>query len=56
MTSKVTYLGDLRTRQHIQSGNDSSDAPVDNKRKRGVFSPTDTVATLWQLCMMTIME
>ena len=57
MTSKVTYLGDLRTSSiHIQSGAEIlSDAPVDNNGKGEAFSPTDSVANALATCMMTIM-
>ena len=57
MTSKVTYLGDLRTSSiHLQSGNEIiSDAPVDNNGKGEAFSPTDTVANALASCMFTIM-
>lgn len=57
MTSKVTYLGDLRTSSvHLQSGTEIlSDAPVDNNGKGEAFSPTDTVANALASCMMTIM-
>ncbi len=56
-TSKVTYLGDLRTSSiHIQSGTEIiSDAPLDNNGKGEAFSPTDTVANGLASCMMTIM-
>ncbi len=57
MTSKVTYLGDLRTSSiHVQSGTEIiSDAPLDNNGKGEAFSPTDTVANALASCMMTIM-
>ena len=57
MTSKVTYLGDLRTASiHLQSGTEIiSDAPLDNNGKGEAFSPTDTVANALASCMMTIM-
>ena len=57
MTSKVTYLGDLRTSSiHSQSGTEIiSDAPMDNKGKGEAFSPTDTVANALASCMMTVM-
>ncbi|HET8854860.1 MAG TPA: OsmC family protein [Salinimicrobium sp.] len=57
MTSKVTYLGDLRIKcRHIRSGSEIiTDAPVDNQGKGESFSPTDTVATALASCMMTIM-
>lgn len=57
MTSKVTYLGDLRTSSiHLQSGNEIiSDAPLDNNGKGEAFSPTDTVANALASCMMTVM-
>ena len=57
MTSKVTYLGDLRTSSiHLQSGSEIiSDAPVDNNGKGEAFSPTDTVANGLASCMMTVM-
>jgi uncharacterized OsmC-like protein len=57
MTSKVTYLGDLRTSSvHLQSGSEIiSDAPIDNSGKGEAFSPTDSVANALATCMMTIM-
>lgn len=57
MTSRVTYLGDLRTScEHLQSNNVFiTDAPVDNEGKGEAFSPTDTVATALASCMFTIM-
>ncbi len=57
MTSKVQYLGDLRTEcEHLQSGNKMiTDAPLDNHGKGEAFSPTDTVATALATCMFTIM-
>jgi uncharacterized OsmC-like protein len=57
MTSKVTYLGDLRTKSiHVQSGSEIiSDAPIDNNGKGEAFSPTDTVANALASCMMTIL-
>ncbi len=56
-TSKVTYLGDLRTSSiHVQSGTEIiSDAPVDNNGKGEAFSPTDTVANGLATCMLTVM-
>ena len=57
MTSKITYLGDLRTTStHIQSGTEIlSDAPIDNNGKGEAFSPTDLVANALGSCMFTIM-
>ena len=57
MTSKVTYLGDLRTASiHLQSGSEIiSDAPLDNNGKGEAFSPTDTVANALASCMFTVM-
>jgi uncharacterized OsmC-like protein len=57
MTSKVTYLGDLRTKSiHVQSASEIiSDAPIDNNGKGEAFSPTDTVANALASCMFTIM-
>lgn len=57
MTSRVTYLGNLRTEcEHLASGNEFiTDAPVDNEGKGEAFSPTDTVATALASCMFTIM-
>ena len=57
MTSKITYLGDLRTSSiHLQSGTEIiSDAPIDNKGKGEAFSPTDMLANSLGSCMMTIM-
>lgn len=56
MTSKVTYLGDLRTEcVHLKSNAKFiTDAPVDNEGKGEAFSPTDTVATALASCMLTI--
>jgi putative redox protein len=57
MTSKVTYLGELRTSSiHIQSGSEIiSDAPTDNQGRGEAFSPTDTLANGLASCMMTVM-
>ena len=57
MTSKVNYLGDLRTSAiHIPSDkNIITDAPIDNQGKGEAFSPTDTVATALASCLLTIM-
>lgn len=57
MTSKVTYLGELRTElTHIQSGERViTDAPVDNKGKGSAFSPTDLAATSLATCAITTM-
>ena len=57
MTSKITYLGNLRTESvHLQSGAAIlSDAPVDNQGMGAAFSPTDMVANALGSCMMTIM-
>lgn len=57
MTSKITYLGDLRTScEHLQSGTTIlTDAPTDNHGKGEAFSPTDLVATSLGSCMISIM-
>jgi uncharacterized OsmC-like protein len=57
MTSKITYLGQLRTESvHLQSGATIlSDAPKDNQGQGAAFSPTDLVANALGSCMMTIM-
>ncbi|MFM7662757.1 MAG: OsmC family protein [Bacteroidota bacterium] len=57
MTSKINYLGNLRTEcEHLASGTKiATDAPVDNKGKGEFFSPTDLVATAIGSCALTIM-
>ena len=57
MTSKVEYLGELRTSAiHLQSGNIiSTDAPKDNHGKGEAFSPTDLVAPALGSCMLSVM-
>lgn len=57
MTSKITYLGGLRTTcEHLQSGNTIiTDAPTDNHGKGEAYSPTDLVATSLGSCMISIM-
>jgi uncharacterized OsmC-like protein len=57
MTSKITYVGDLRTVSvHLQSGTEIlSDAPTDNHGKGEAFSPTDLVANSLGTCMVSIM-
>ncbi|WP_299335878.1 OsmC family protein [uncultured Psychroserpens sp.] len=57
MTSKVTYLGNLRTESvHLKSNNSYlTDAPTDNNGKGEAFSPTDTVTTGLASCMITVM-
>jgi uncharacterized OsmC-like protein len=56
-TSKITYLGDLRTEAiHLQSGSKIiTDAPTDNHGKGEAFSPTDLTATSLGTCMLTTM-
>jgi len=57
MTSKITYLGELRTTSvHLQSGTEIlSDAPTDNHGRGEAFSPTDLVANALGSCMISIM-
>ncbi len=57
MTSKVTYLGELRTSSvHLQSGIEIlSDAPTDNHGRGEAFSPTDLLANALGSCMVSIM-
>jgi len=55
MTSKITYIGDLRcSAEHLQSGTIiESDAPTDNHGKGEKFSPTDMCATSLAECALT---
>ncbi|MFC7346415.1 OsmC family protein [Chryseobacterium zhengzhouense] len=55
MTSKITYIGDLRcSAEHLQSGTIiESDAPTDNHGKGEKFSPTDLFATSLAECALT---
>ena len=55
-TSKIEYLGDLRTKSiHLASGKEIiTDAPTDNNGKGEFFSPTDLVAVSYVSCMLTI--
>ena len=57
ITSKVTYLGELRTEAtHLQSNTSIyTDAPKYNHGKGEMFSPTDLVATALASCMISIM-
>ncbi len=57
MTSKITYLGELRTSSvHLQSGTEIlSDVPTDNHGKGEAFSPTDLLANALGSCMISIM-
>ena len=56
-TSKITYLGNLRTEAvHLKSGEKFiTDAPTDNNGKGEAFSPTDLMSTSLGSCMLTIM-
>lgn len=55
-TSKVIYLGDLRTSAiHLGSNNSIiTDAPIDNHGKGEAFSPTDLTVTSLGACLMTV--
>lgn len=57
MTSKINYLGNLRTECiHIASGQSIiTDAPIDNNGRGEAFSPTDLTATSLGTCLITIM-
>ncbi|MEX1188740.1 MAG: OsmC family protein [Bacteroidia bacterium] len=57
ITISSEYLGNLRTKQtHNASGSSfMTDAPLDNKGKGELFSPTDTVCAALSSCMMTLM-
>ena len=55
MTSKVAYLGELRTEcTHILSGQTFiTDAPPDNQGRGEAISPTDMTATSLAACILT---
>lgn len=57
MTSEVVYKGELSTECiHLKSGSTiNTDAPLDNKGKGSLFSPTDLMATSLASCMITVM-
>ena len=57
MTSKVKYLGELRTQcTHVASEKSIiTDAPIDNNGKGEKFSPTDLFCSSLGSCMLTIM-
>ncbi len=57
MTASFEYKGNLRTEcVHLKSGSIiQTDAPVDNKGKGMLFSPTDLLATSLVSCMITVM-
>lgn len=57
ITSKITYLGDLRTKSTHLASNESiiCDAPIDNHGKGEAFSPTDLIANSLATCMLTTM-
>lgn len=57
ITSKVKYLGNLRTTSNHIRSNESiiTDAPIDNNGQGKAFSPTDMVANSLATCMITIM-
>ena len=57
VTIDVAYDGDLHcTAVHGPSGSRlTTDAPVDNRGKGELFSPTDLVGTAMATCMLTIM-
>ncbi|MBK9737317.1 MAG: OsmC family protein [Saprospiraceae bacterium] len=57
MTSKINYLGNLRTEcTHVKSGQSIiTDAPIDNNGRGEAFSPTDLTATSLGTCLITIM-
>lgn len=56
-TAKVTYTGSLRTScEHLRSGDTFiTDAPIDNNGLGEAFSPTDTIATGFASCIITMM-
>mgnify|MGYP001393045540 FL=1 len=56
MTSKVSYLGNLRTESVHTSSNEKivTDAPTDNNGKGEAFSPTDLVASSLSSCILTV--
>ena len=57
VTSRITYLGDLRTENIHEKSKVQiiTDAPPDNQGRGEAFSPTDLLATALGNCMLTLM-
>lgn len=51
---KINYEGELRTKAFFQGQTIVTDAPLENRGKGEMFSPTDLLATALGSCVLTL--